>query len=178
MAVATGSQSPAGSLPPMIRTLGRVLTVVAALASASTVFAACGDDDDNEAEASLDATIEMAEYSYDVSGEIPRGGTIRLMNSGDEFHMLGVGKLKGGKTYEEALEALKSESEDDDAGVYDQISMPGAFMGPGEQADISVASLDAGHYVIACFVNVEGKETPHFLRGMTGEVTVTKESAE
>jgi hypothetical protein len=174
---AIGSQSAAATLPCMTRTLGRVLTAVAVLALAASILASCGDDD--EAEASPDATIELAEYRYEVSGEIPRNGFVRLENTGEEFHMMGVAKLKDeSTTLEEATEALKTDSEDDDAELYDEVGLPGSILGPGQSADISFAALEPGRYVVACFINVAGKETPHFLRGMTGEFTVTDEAAD
>jgi hypothetical protein len=173
-----------------IATIGR-LALVLLLAAGALV--ACGDDDDSptvsgddgttttEAAASgdtrADASIDMHEYAYTVKGDVRAGGTIHLENTGKEFHMLGMAKLKPGKTYDDAVAALKSETEDDDAATMDQIGMPGAFVGPGGAADVTVPDLAAGDYIFACFINVEGEETPHFLRGMTGQITVTDEKA-
>jgi hypothetical protein len=161
----------------MIRQLGRVAAVIAALAVATSALAACGDDDENEA--APDATIEMSEYRYDVSGEIPKEGLVRLENTGDEFHMIGVGRLKDERTtLKEATEALKTEDEADDERLYEEEGLPGSILGPGESADVSFGALEPGRYVVACFINVAGEETPHFIRGMTGEFTVTDDEAD
>ena len=168
-----------------------VARVAFVFALAGGLLVACGDDDDSTAagddggtsttaspsSAAPDASVDMHEYAYTVKGDVRAGGTIHLANTGKEFHMLGVAKLKAGKTYDDAVAALKSESEEDDGATYDQIGMPGAFLGPGSSADVTVPELGTGDYVIACFLNVEGEETPHFLRGMTGQLKVTDEKA-
>jgi len=175
-----------------MRTGRNLLRVIGVLALLAMPLAACGGDDDDSASGGddtgsstteapangeADATIDMHEYAYTVSGTVRTGGTIHLANTGKEFHMLGVGKLKAGKTYDDAVSALKSESEDDDSATFDQVGMPGSFVGPGSEADITVPDLGAGDYVIACFINVEGEETPHFVRGMTGQFKVSAEKA-
>lgn len=171
-----------------IRDIARLVFV---LAIAGGMLVACGDDDSstasgddsgsNTTEATSDAadvSIEMAEYSYKVSGDLPTGGTLRLRNAGKQFHMLGIGKLKAGKTTKDALAAIESESEEDDAATVEEISLPGSFVGPGQEADITAPSLGAGDYVLLCFINVEGEETPHFQKGMVGELKVTDEKAD
>jgi hypothetical protein len=176
-----------------MRRIGTMWRLVLTLALAGGVLVACGGDDDDSAagddddtttttadggdDDEADASIDMHEYAYTVSGSVRAGGTIHLSNSGKEFHMLGVAKLKDGKTYDDAVAALKSEDEADDGETIEQIGMPGAFMGPGGEADVTVPELAAGSYVFACFINVEGEETPHFIRGMTGQIEVTDEKA-
>ena len=172
-----------------IATIGR-LALVLLLAAGALV--ACGDDDDSPTvsgddgtttteaasdAAEADASIDMHEYAYTVKGEVRAGGTIHLENTGKELHMAGFAKLKAGKTYDDAVAALKSEGEDDDGATYDQVGMPGAILSPGGAADVTVPDLAAGDYVFACFINVEGEETPHFVKGMTGQITVTDEKA-
>jgi len=173
-----------------IATIGR-LALVLLLAAGALV--ACGDDDDSTAasgddggstttaassdDGKADASIDLHEYAYTVKGNLRAGGTIHFENSGKEFHMAGFAKLKDGKTYDDAVAALKTDSEDDDAATYDQVAMPGAFLGPGGSADVTVPELAAGEYVFACFLNVEGEDTPHFLKGMTGQITVSADKA-
>lgn len=122
-----------------------------------------------------DATVDMNEYSFIVSGSMKAGGTLRLSNKGKEFHMIGLGKLKEGKTLADAQAALQSEDEKDDASTYDQVGMPGSFVGPGSSADISVPTFAAGTYAMVCFINVEAEQTPHFVKGMINQIVVAPE---
>jgi hypothetical protein len=171
-----------------ITTIGRLALMVLLAGGA---LAACGDDDDSPTVSGddgttttaaatageADASIDMHEYAYTVKGDVRSGGTIHFENTGKEIHMAGFAKLKAGKTYDEAVAALKSQGEEDDAATYDQIGMPGGILTPGGAADVTVPTLAAGDYVFACFINVEGEETPHFMRGMTAELKVTGEKA-
>lgn len=78
---------------------------------------ACGDDDDDEAaqttetttaqvQGSDTVTIEMADFTYTVSGPLNAGGTIRLSNVGKEFHVMALGRFKPGKTIQDLQTAL------------------------------------------------------------------------
>ena len=49
----------------------------------------------------------MNEYSYIVGGALKPGGTIRLSNAGKEFHMMGLLKLKEGKTIADVTALLE-----------------------------------------------------------------------
>jgi hypothetical protein len=158
------------------------------LAVVGLALAACGSDDDDEATTNTttsagtvggdDAVVELHEYAYEVSGKLRPGGTLRVRNTGDEFHMMGLAKLKAGKTFEDAKAALFSEDEADDGEVMDRAGMPGHFIGPGSEAGITVPGLEPGTYFMACFINVEGEETPHFVKGMMGQIEVVGDKAE
>ncbi len=64
------------------------------------------------------------------------------------------------------------------AEVFDgELGAPGSFMFPGQSADITVPTLGEGSYAMICFLPVEGETTPHFARGMVGELTVVGEQA-
>jgi hypothetical protein len=153
------------------------------------MLAACGDDDDSptvegssddggSGSGDADVTIDMAEYSYEVSGDLPAGGTLHLKNSGEQLHMLGIGKLAPGKTAQDAVQAIESESEEDDAATLTEVSMPSGILGPGQESDVTAPSFGAGSYVLLCFLPVEGEDTPHFVKGMVGSLSVTDEKAE
>ena len=99
------------------RSLALVLSMFLALG-----IAACGDDDDEEAggtatsateaggeeEAADEVTIDYVEYGYSVSGALKAGGTLNISNKGKEFHMLGMGKLKPGKTLDDLKAVLEA----------------------------------------------------------------------
>jgi hypothetical protein len=189
--------------------------VFIALALAGAMVA-CGDDSDEATDATsttLAATgadavdITMAEYSYTVGGDLKPGGTIRLSNTGKELHMLGLGKLKEGKTLNDVVTALQSagppeeettttvagasaattttaagaaagqEEEDPFADLLDDIGAPAGIMGPGQKADITVPDFGAGDYALICFIPVEGGGPPHFAQGMVGQLTVVGDKA-
>ena len=165
--------------------IARVALVVAL---AGGVLAACGDDDDSptvegssdngSSSGDADVTIDMAEYSYKVSGDLPAGGTLHLKNSGKQLHMVGIGKLAPGKTAQDAVQAIESESEEDDAATLSEVSKPSSIVGPGQESDVTAASFGAGSYVLLCFLPVEGEDTGHFVKGMVGSLTVTDEKAD
>jgi hypothetical protein len=148
-------------------------------ALAGLALTACGDDDTTTAkgvEADVadvaDATVEEHEYAYEVTGTLPSGGTLRVRNTGKEFHMMGLGKLKAGKTFDDAKAALFSDDQADDGLVYDQVAMPGHFTAPGSDVRVTLPSLEPGTYMMACFINVAGEETAHFTRGMVNQIEV------
>ncbi|MGH9156792.1 MAG: hypothetical protein ACRD1K_13375, partial [Acidimicrobiales bacterium] len=86
----------------------------------ATVLAACGGSDDSTSTSSTGAgttatttaaaadsvSVNLAEYTFGVSGALKSGGTIKLSNLGKEFHMMGLGKLKPGKTLDDVKAAL------------------------------------------------------------------------
>lgn len=208
-------------------------TVVFMTVVLASGLAACGDGGDDtesgsEEPAAVTTTasatgtdavdIVMADYSYTISGNLNAGGTIRLSNTGKEFHMMGLGRLKPGKTLADLTTILQSfaegppggegegptttavagsattttagatgpsttssetqgEGEGEEEGdptleVVDEVGAPGAFMGPGQKAEITVPSLGAGTYALVCFIPVEGGGPPHFAQGMVGQLTV------
>ena len=104
-----------------MRSLRRPAAVFIAIALAGGL-AACGDDSDDEATTATTATtavasgadavdITMREYSYTVGGDLKPGGTIRLSNAGKEFHMMGLAKLKEGKTIADVTALLQQFAE-------------------------------------------------------------------
>ncbi len=79
-------------------------------------MAACGGGDDEEAESTTTTapavqgadmvSIDMTDYAYSVSGPLTAGGMLRISNSGQELHMLGIGRLKPGVTIDQVRTAL------------------------------------------------------------------------
>ena len=194
----------------------RVLAMSTALALG---LVGCGDDgdDDQSAQTTVAApkgsalvTINMVDHAFQVSGPLTAGGTIRLVNMGTEFHMIGIGKLKPGKTMADLQRVLAEESgppgggastttttargatttstargattsttaaggedePDPTAEIVDEVGLPGAFMSPGESAEVTVPNLDVGTYALLCFIPTEGEGTPHFAKGMVNQLEV------
>jgi len=80
-------------------------------------LAACGDDDSTDTSASTTTpgpqgsamvSLDMADFSFKVSGALTAGGTLKISNTGAELHMLAIGKLKPGKTLVDLQTALQS----------------------------------------------------------------------
>jgi hypothetical protein len=101
-----------------MRSLRRPAAAVIAIALAGGL-AACGDDKKTDTTSGGGTTvttapatgadavdITMKEYSYTVGGDLKPGGTIRLSNQGTQFHMMGLAKLKAGKTIADVTAVL------------------------------------------------------------------------
>ena len=162
----------------MIRDRRRPVLFMSIFALAGLALVACGDDDDPTTsggavkEDVVDATVEEHEYAYEVTGTLRSGGTLRVRNTGQEFHMMGLSKVKDGKTFDDAKTALFSEDEADDEQALEQAFMPGHFTGPGADVKVTLPNLTPGDYLMVCFLNVAGEETPHFVRGMVNQIKV------
>jgi len=208
-------------------------------------LAACGDNDDDGGDAQPApttapapqgqpvVTIDMVDHAFQVSGPLVAGGTLRLNNKGTEFHMLGIGKFKPGKTMSDLTKALSEAGppggggegapttteptprqqsttsttsstrsgattttargagttsttaaagdeegeEDPTAEILEELGLPGAFMSPGESAEVTVPNLTPGSYALLCFIPTEGEGMPHFAKGMVNQLEVVAGSA-
>ncbi|HUR48272.1 MAG TPA: hypothetical protein VMY88_01910 [Acidimicrobiales bacterium] len=186
----------------MTHKLLRSRTLVSLAALLCITLAACGDDGDAASDADSDATtttaaeaasantleIEMVEYGYKVEGELQPGlATVQSRNSGTEWHMAGISKLRAGKTVEDVVQALAAappgggEGEDDPLeGLIEeeQIDSPGHLLQPGASQSLTVDVLTEGEYVMLCFIPAEGGGGPHYSKGMVGGFAVAGEAAE
>ncbi len=144
--------------------------------------ASCGDDGSG---AGSGNTLKITErdYEFDVEGEVEAGSvSIAVENSGTELHEIGMAKLLDGKTADDvaaALEAADEETEDPLEGIVDDdnvIDDLGGIQAPGTAYTITGAGVEAGDYVLLCFIpNSEG--TPHFSLGMLTGFTVAEGDA-
>ena len=202
--------------------------------------AACGDDGDDESSATTTPTtaapvqgqpvvnIDMVDHAYQVSGALVAGGTLRIANRGTEFHMMGLGRFKPGRTIADLQRALAEagppaggagtttstvartttttargattttstgattsttargatttttaaggaaggQEQDPTAEVVDMIGLPGNLMGRGQSVELTVPTLAPGTYALVCFLPTEGEGTPHFAKGMVGQLEV------
>lgn len=190
------------------------MAAVLAAAMMAVSLAACGDDDETAAPTTTTATeepagsptvqIEYVDYAYRVSGPLVAGGTMQLRNSGKEFHMMGVGRLKPGKTLEDLKKLVSQgppgggegeaggeggaggaggeggeggEEQDPLADVVEEVGLPGNIMGPGGAAELTVPAFGPGNYALICFLPTEGEGTPHFAKGMIAELKVVEGEA-
>lgn len=164
--------------------------VVLAGALAAGALGACGDDDDETATATSttaeagagaegganELSIEMVDFGYKVEGTLKPGkATVTSTNSGKEWHMAGMGRLKEGATVEALVKALQSagDSEEDPTAEFieEELDSPGHILQPGATQSLTV-DLKAGNYVMLCFLPTEGEGSPHFSKGMVNGFTV------
>jgi hypothetical protein len=166
----------------------------------SALLAGCGDDDDDTASGSAstptedaggegegegEVTVTMADYAFAASGALSEGGRLRVVNEGDEVHMIAIGKLKDGATLDDlrgALESADPSAEEDPTMEFlesePEIGWPGGFVTPGNEVTLSASNLSAGNYALLCFIPTEGDGAPHFAKGMLGEMEVVAGEAE
>lgn len=58
------------------------------------------------------------------------------------------------------------------AEIVEEIGLPGGIMGPEQSVEVTVPSLQPGTYALLCFIPTEGEGTPHFAKGMVGQLEV------
>lgn len=114
-------------------------------------------------------TIRAKEYSFIAPKTVKSGvNTFRLVNEGKELHHLSIIRLDKGKTMADLAAAMKKPGPPP-AWTTD-VGGPNPAL-PGGSAEATL-SLDAGNYVIVCFVPSPGESAPHVMKGMMGEFKV------
>jgi hypothetical protein len=114
-------------------------------------------------------TVHARDFGYTLPASIPAGQTtFRLVNDGKEFHHLSFLKLATGKTLADFQAALKTNGAPPawatDAGG------PNAAV-PGGSVEATL-TLEAGNYVLLCFISSPGESTPHMMKGMIASLAV------
>jgi len=147
----------------------RKITALFLLTALVAIGAGCGDDDDSGSAGDNVLTFIEDEYSYEIDGDVDAGTvTFDVDNVGDEFHMVGVCKLKSGKTVGDLQTAAQSEDESAFAEIcFEESPIDGLGGGstPGSRYQVTATGIEAGKYAAICFLpDKDGK--PHFLRGM------------
>lgn len=162
------------------------MAMAAALALAP---AACGHDDAKSQTPSANVSIEMTDFAYKVSGRLVAGGTLRVSNVGKEFHVLGMGRLKPGKTVAGFVNALRRMGEGGGGGgggpgatdpsteFIDDVGPPAGILFPGQSVELTVPDLRPGKYALVCYIPSEGEGRPHFTKGMFGDLEVVAGAA-
>ena len=115
--------------------------------------------------------IIAKDYSFDAPAQISAGlTTLHLMNQGKEVHQAALIKLTEGKTFEDfttALKAMKPNTPPPSWVVMD--GGPNAAM-PGGTSE-ATQLLDAGNYVLICFIPA-ADGVPHAMKGMVRGLVV------
>jgi hypothetical protein len=166
----------------------------ATAASSDTTEPASTEPAHTEAEHTVDTTgagdaagntlhITERDYEFQVEGELTAGSvSIAVENLGAEIHEIGMAKLVDGHTVEEVRAALETAGEDEDPleglveddSVIDEL---GGVQAPGTAYTISGGGIEAGEYVLVCFIpNSEG--VLHAQLGMVSGFTITEGDAD
>ena len=114
-------------------------------------------------------TVHAKEFAFVAPASIPAGTTtFRLVNEGKEAHQISILQLTQGKTPAEYVAAIKANQPTPWA-----IGAGGPnTAGPGQTIEATV-TLDAGKYILVCFVPSPGPPVPHMMKGMIHPLTVT-----
>ncbi|MDQ6872539.1 MAG: hypothetical protein M3037_11135 [Gemmatimonadota bacterium] len=114
-------------------------------------------------------TVHAKEFAFVAPTTIAAGTTtFRLVNDGKEIHQMSILQLAKGKTLADYAAALKANKPTPWA---TGVGGPNAA-GPGQTIDATV-TLDAGSYVLLCWVPSPGAPVPHVAKGMIQPLTVT-----
>ncbi len=148
-----------------------------AVADASGAYA-CGTGETFQQDDFTDAQMEAApvtevkaiDYGFEAPGSLSAGDhVLRFSNGGGEDHEMILIKLADGTSYDDAL-AWATENADSDEEPDFMVGFWGGYAGPSGRTDVA-ASLTPGTYALICFLPAADEE-PHFLKGMSKEVTV------
>ena len=114
-------------------------------------------------------TVHAKDFGYSLPASIPAGQTtFRLVNDGKELHQLSIVKLAKGKTAADFQAAMKTPGASP-AWTTD-VGGPNAA-GPGGSVEATL-TLDAGNYVVVCYIPSPGEPMPHMAKGMISSLTV------
>ena len=149
----------------MLRAVPAALFVVAAVALPSIRGAATA----SKAFKHPVVTVHATEFAFIAPASIVAGTTtFRLVNDGKEVHQISILQLAKGKTLADYAAAMKANKP---APWAVGVGGPNAA-GPGETIDATV-TLDAGNYILVCWVPSPGAPVPHMAKGMIQPLTVT-----
>jgi uncharacterized cupredoxin-like copper-binding protein len=114
-------------------------------------------------------TVHANEFAFIGPASIAAGTTtFRLVNDGKEVHQISILQLAKGKTLADYVEAIKANKPTPWAvGV----GGPNAAA-PGQTIDATI-TLEAGDYILVCWVPSPGVPVPHMAKGMIQPLTVT-----
>lgn len=173
---------------PVRRPRRRLAAALAALTLAATV-SACSDDDadlaatdgdpvgaeveapvDDEQESATSLDVVAGEYSFSLSSTTVAAGRLplELRNEGAQPHQLMVARLHDGVTLDDYV-AASHDSEGAASALVDEAGGINAVDAGATRT--GYADLEAGRYVVLCFLPTPGGPS-HLHEGMVAELTV------
>lgn len=118
------------------------------------------------------ATITAKDYSFTATGLKPGQNTIRFENVGKELHHVVALPLRGNATLAEVKKLFASEGEPEGPPPFDEKKAVSTVVLDANQAQVTQLRLNAGRYVLACFIADRAGGPPHVVKGMVNEVEV------
>jgi len=119
-------------------------------------------------EPTADATVDLSDYSFALPATLAAGKhTFKIVNKGPQVHEIEIIRLAPGKTGKDMMAWMDKM----------QGPPPGSAIGgvsgmiPSATAYVT-SSLDAGNYLILCFVPDSKDGKPHFAHGMMKEIKI------
>jgi hypothetical protein len=161
----------------MLKHVTRVALVALLMAG---ILGACGNDDNNASDTTTTAAaakpvalaVSAKEYSFTTSPSVQAGFVdISLDNQGTQGHQAIVARINDGVTPAQLAEAnAKDPSGESALGL---VALKGGVNGiaPGTKQSV-VSKLDAGNYLMICFLPAPDGQT-HAQKGMVTPFTVT-----
>jgi len=120
-------------------------------------------------------TVHAKEFAFTAPATIAPGQTtFHLVNDGKLLHHLQILQLGSGKTFADLQAAMKKPGAPPPAWLI-AVGGPNAAV-PGGSVDATV-TLEAGNYVIACYIPSPGDPTPHMMKGMIQPLAVKASAA-
>lgn len=114
--------------------------------------------------------VHARDFSYVAPRTIKAGAsTFHLVNDGKQVHHLTIMKLAAGKTIADFTTAMKKPGPP--PSWVSSVGGPNAAV-PGASADATL-TLEAGNYLLLCFVPSPGETAPHAMKGMVRALTVS-----
>ena len=126
-------------------------------------------EEDTDAGAGGEVTIEASEYKFDLPATLPAGPTtFTLDNVGKEPHFIQIQELtEDSPPVAELLQLPQKKAE----GFFVRQVAQTKVIQPADTSDPFEAELTPGRYGYVCFFASKG-EPPHAFQGMAGEFTV------
>jgi uncharacterized cupredoxin-like copper-binding protein len=116
-------------------------------------------------------TVHAKDFSFEMPKTIAAGMTsFKLVNDGKALHHMQIMKLEQGKTLADLQAVMKDPAAAPPAWLV-TVGGPNAAV-PGRSVEATL-NLEAGNYVVACFIPSPGDPTPHFMKGMIQPLTVS-----
>jgi hypothetical protein len=145
--------------------------VVADLASnVSAEFEVTGDAGAGELAAD-GGTITASEYAFESDGLKAGRNAVLFDNAGEEPHLVAAIGIKEGRTFAEARRFFRTEK--GEPPIDESRSFSTAVVDGGVRQAVEL-DLDAGRYVLICFIPDRKGGPPHVAKGMISEATVAE----
>jgi hypothetical protein len=116
-------------------------------------------------------TITATEYAFESDGLEAGRNRVLFDNAGQEPHLIGAIGIKEGRTFAEARRFFRTEK--GEPPIDESRGFSTAIVDGGVRQAVEL-DLDAGKYVLICFIPDRKGGPPHVAKGMISEATVAE----